>query len=113
MSHKLAVLVLLVASPAIQPPTAREEAVKKTLQRWQGTWRPVSAMDNGVAIPADKLKDQSFFVGADTFLIRQGQVALQAGNLHIDPTVSPPTVNANVKQGQKKDSTLLGIYSLN
>jgi uncharacterized protein (TIGR03067 family) len=112
MLQKVAALVLLVVSPAGQPPAAREDAIKKTLLRWQGTWRPISAVENGATLPADKLKDQSFFVGADTFLIRQGQIALQAGNLQIDPTVSPSTVNVIVKQGQKKDTTLLGIYSL-
>lgn len=107
-----AILILLIAMPVAQSPTAKEKAVNQTFQRLQGTWRPVSAVDNGVGVTANKLKGQTFFVGADTFLVRQGQTALQAGNLQLDPTASPPTVNAIVKQGQKKDTTLLGIYSL-
>src|SRR5262245_54052314 len=114
MFHNLAsvILVLLIAIPVAQSPAAKEKAVNQALQRLQGTWRPVSAIENGVAVPTNKLKDQTFFIGADTFLIRQGQTALQAGNLQLDPTASPATVNAIVKQGQKKDTTLLGIYSL-
>src|SRR5262245_20791580 len=73
-----AVRALLIAIPVAQSPTAKEKAVNQTLQRLQGTWRAVSAIDNGVAIPANKMKDQTFFVGADSFLIRQGQIALQA-----------------------------------
>jgi uncharacterized protein (TIGR03067 family) len=95
-----------------QQPAPQNPVGNPQLQPWQGSWQLMSAIEDGDEVAGEKLKGQIFFVGVDAFLMRQDTSVLQAGNLQLNPGMKPPTVNAVVKQGVRKDSTMLGIYSL-
>jgi len=103
---------LLFALTPVHQPTPLNEDARKALQGWQGTWQATAGEKDGVAVPADVVKKQTFFVGVDAYLLRNGNSIVQAGNLQLDASANPPTVDAVVKQGQNKDTTLQGIYSL-
>jgi uncharacterized protein (TIGR03067 family) len=98
--------VVLAADP---PP---EEALKAEFHHLQGTWLYESLEEDGKKADAEKLKNRTFHVGANVFLVRDGGKLVQAGKLTVEPAKKPKTVNAVVEAGEKKDSVLLGIYDL-
>ncbi|MCI0463557.1 MAG: TIGR03067 domain-containing protein [Gemmataceae bacterium] len=108
--------LLAVLTPAAglqpQPDSPRARAAKKELQHFQGTWQFESLEENGKKAPAADLKERTFFVGANVFMVRRGNTILQAGELQVDPAKTPKTVNALVKLGQHKGEVMLGIYTL-
>jgi uncharacterized protein (TIGR03067 family) len=94
------------------PPSPRDQAAFEELARLQGSWQYESLEENGEKKAAADLKGRSILIGADAFLIRRDNKLLQLGQLKLDPTRMPKTVNAIVKQGENKGEIMLGIYEL-
>ena len=110
-----AILVLSIVSPASTQPkekSAREEASRKELQKFQGTWIVESQELDGKPAKTEEIKARTFFCGADVFLIRKGSELLQLGVQKVDPTKSPKTINATISKGLYQGETMLGIYEL-
>ncbi|MBY0460837.1 MAG: TIGR03067 domain-containing protein, partial [Gemmataceae bacterium] len=82
------------------------------LQRLQGTWQVESWDEGGQAIAGADLKKRSVFFGGNVFVFRRGDQVHQAGPVQLDPAKTPRTINLSVREGQGKDSVMLGIYEL-
>src|SRR5947209_9748874 len=113
-SYVVAVLSVLVAAGFVrgQGGLGLKEAAKRDLQLLQGAWRVEAVETNGEKTPAADLKERTLFIGADAFLVKDGKSILQAAKLRLDPTKTPPSVNATILQGAKKGDVMLGIYEL-
>jgi uncharacterized protein (TIGR03067 family) len=98
--------VVLAADPT------PEEVVQTEFQNLQGTWLYESLEEDGKKTDAETLKARTFLVGADAFLVRQGNKIVQAGELTLDPAKTPRTFNAAVRGGEPKGAAFLGIYQL-
>src|SRR5438093_13427419 len=112
------VLIALVVAPlgawaAVLPAAAddKEDAAKKELEKFQGTWVFFSAEQDGKQLPKTDPPQTITFLG-DKFFVRQGEAVVQAGTQKLDPTKKPKTVDAAVTEGEGKGTTMLGIYEL-
>lgn len=105
-------LLITVFPAQPEPPTPRELAAFEELARLQGGWQFESLEEDGEKAPAEQVKGRTLLVGADAFLIRRDGKLVQMGQLKLDPTKTPKTVNAVVKQGSRKGEIMLGIYEL-
>src|SRR5438067_5551347 len=95
------------ATGADDPPAE----LKQELQRFQGSWQVESWEDAGKPLAAADLKGRSVFFGANLFIVRKGGKTAQAGVLQLDLEKDPHTFNAVVKDGDDKDTVLLGVYA--
>jgi uncharacterized protein (TIGR03067 family) len=104
----LGVLIAVTAGRTQEPP--RDEVLRAELQRLQGTWQVESWEEGGKPLPAADLKDRTVFFGANAFILKRGGKLVQAGVVQLDPSKDPKTFNAIVREGERKDTVMLGVY---
>jgi uncharacterized protein (TIGR03067 family) len=107
----LAVLAVCVAPVRVEErPSKREQGARKDLLELQGTWQLQSVEDS----KKDKIdvKKRTLFVGGDLVLVQQGDKLVQAGQLRLNSTKSPRSIDVVVRKGEHEDNTMLGIYEL-
>lgn len=85
---------------------------KSDVQRLQGTWRVESWEEGGKALSGNDLKTREVFFGGNVFIFRREGKPYQAGTLKLYTTKMPKTFNGVVREGEGKDSVLLGLYDL-
>jgi len=97
--------VLLIA--ADKPP---DPASKKDLDGLQGTWKLVSAMKDGEALPEDKVKNTSIVIKDDTFVFPESAeyATSKEGTIKLDATKKPKQMDAT----SNREKVMLGIYKL-
>jgi uncharacterized protein (TIGR03067 family) len=92
---------------------AKEEAVKKELQAFQGTWRLISRELDGKKASEEELKDRVVvFDAAGKVSARHGDKITFEAAWKIDPTKKPKAVDSTSTLGENKGKTNLGIYEL-
>jgi uncharacterized protein (TIGR03067 family) len=108
-------LTFVVISTAAPQPTEKavpDEASRKELQKFQGTWIIESQELDGKPAKTEEIKTRTFFCGADIFVVRKGADMLQLGIHKVDPSKSPRTINATISKGLYQGETMLGIYEI-
>src|SRR5262245_48063924 len=95
--------------PGSQPKT-RDEAMRREIRHWQGTWQLEGLEFDGVKAGADEVKGQTLFIGGNGMLRKKDDSILQLGTLQLDPLKKPKTVNAVIREGKHKGNVMLGIY---
>ena len=89
----------------------QEPAAPKTdLDRLQGTWNLVSAMQDGKALPADKVKQTTIVFKGDTFRFPGSAeyATSRAGTIKLDEKKTPKEMDAITTEKE----VMLGIYAL-
>ena len=71
---------------------AKDEAVKAELKRFEGTWKFVSMVFNGKAVPEESFKDSRMVCEGDRFSTK-GNEEEAHGTFRVDPTVKPKTID--------------------
>jgi uncharacterized protein (TIGR03067 family) len=110
----LALVLALLCACVIRLPAfaaQQDEASKKELEKFQGTWVFVSMEQDGREAPKTEEPHTVTFEG-DKFTVKLGNKVVQAGTHKLDPTKKPKTVDATVTEGEGKGTTMLGIYEL-
>lgn len=111
-----ALFILVIVSPvATQQPkekSPRNDASRKELLKFQGTWIVETQELDGKPAKGEEIKTRSYFCGADVFVVRKGTELLQLGVQKVDPSKSPKTINATVTKGLYQGETMLGIYEI-
>ena len=99
----IAALGLLLAACNRQAP-----APKTDLDRLQGTWNLVSAMQDGKALPEDKVKQTTIVFKGDTFRFPGSAeyATSKAGTIKLDETKTPKEMDAISTEKE----VMLGIY---
>lgn len=108
----LAALVLLIGFSAAEEPEKKAPTVAAELQRFQGSWTVEAWVEGGKAVAKGDLKKREVFFGVNIFFFKTDGKLRQAGTIQLKPDESPRTVNLSVREGDGKDSVMLGIYSL-
>src|SRR4051794_3508030 len=103
-------LLLSAVGLALGADEPSDSASKKDLQGLQGTWKLVSAMQNGRALAEEKVKKTSIVFKGDTFLFPDlaEDATSRAGTIKIDATKKPRQMDAI----STAKETMLGIYEL-
>lgn len=101
----IAGLCLLLARCNRQAP-----APETDLDRLRGTWNLVSAMQDGNALPQDKVKQTTIVFKGDTFLFPGSTeyATSRAGTIKLDETKTPKEMDAISTDKE----VMLGIYAL-
>ena len=101
-----ALLLLLVATPGAQDPTAKEMA------RLEGEWSMVSGEASGQSMPAEMVKTgKRVAKDGETTVTLGGRVYFKA-KFKIDPSKKPKSIDYTMTEGPTKGKTHLGIYEL-
>jgi uncharacterized protein (TIGR03067 family) len=111
--HALTVLALglWLALPAF----GDDDAVKKELEKFQGTWTTQSAELDGTSI-GDLTKDLKFSIKGDVITIEGSEEVLKQfskGTIKVDPSVKPKAFDFTVGGGDKKGDVIEAIYEFN
>lgn len=103
-------LLVLIAGlvPSVDPPA---DAVKKELDKFQGTWRLISLEAEGTKVPEEALKDIRLSIKGDKFTTSEGKNSF-GGTFKFDPTKKPKTIDVQFHEGPQKGQVSLGIYEL-
>ncbi len=88
-----------------------DEAVKKELARFEGTWKYVSIETDNAKIPEEALKHPRCKIVGDKFTVTEENNSY-SGTLKIDPTKKPKIIDVTFTDGPEKGKTSLGIYEL-
>jgi uncharacterized protein (TIGR03067 family) len=86
---------------------------KKDKEQLQGTWRPVSAEQEGKAQP--DAKEHLLTFEGDTFTIKRGDQLFVKGTFTLDPSKTPKVIDMKVTEGRReedKGKEVRGIYEL-
>jgi uncharacterized protein (TIGR03067 family) len=104
----IATLGLLLAACNRQEPAA--PAPKTDLDRFQGTWYLVMAMQDGKTLPEDKVKQTTIVFKGDTFRFPGSAeyATSKAGTIKLDETKTPKEMDAVSTEKE----VMLGIYAL-
>ena len=101
-------LGLLLAACNRQQPQAA--APKTDLDRFQGTWYLVAAVEDGNVLPQEKVKGETIVFKGDTFQFpgSAADATSKAGTFKLDENKTPKEIDST----SKEKVTMLGIYRM-
>ena len=106
--------LLMIAALGLLLGACNRQATAKTpktdLDRLQGTWNLVSAIQDGNALPEDKVKQTTIVFKGDTFRFPGSAeyATSKAGTIKLDETKTPKEMDAISTEKE----VMLGIYAL-
>jgi uncharacterized protein (TIGR03067 family) len=111
---RMDVLSALVAGLLIAADAPRGDAARAELEKFQGTWKLVSAQRDGREASQDEVGRTTLVIKGDTFRVPEdAEVGTGPdGTFTIDPTATPKAIDATPASGPNKGKTLLGIYRI-
>jgi len=88
----------------------QDPASKKDLDGLQGSWKLVSSMRDGKALPKDKVKKTTIVIKDDTFVFPDSAeyATSKEGTIKLDATTKPKQMDATSTDKE----VMLGIYEL-
>lgn len=104
-------LLLAVAAGLLLAADAKDDAVKKDLKLFEGTWKVASVEADGTKLPEDTYKEWKLVCKGDEFAFTDSN-GTQKGVFKIDPTKKPKTLDVVFKEGDNKGMTMLGLYEI-
>jgi uncharacterized protein (TIGR03067 family) len=109
--HTLFVLAagLLLAAEA---PAPRDDATKKDMAKFQGTWTVVEIERNGEKDPEDRIKDIKLTVNGNKRTLKRGDEVVAQSTFKLDASKSPKQIDITLESGDAKGRTFHGIYEI-
>ena len=108
---KMRVPLLLTALLLLAADAPKDDA-KKEQDKFQGTWKPVSAERNGEkAAPEAVEKLRVLFAGDKLSMKDSDQAAREVATFKLDPAAKVKTIDLMLTSGPEKGKTSLGIYA--
>ena len=105
-------LMLIAAAGLILAADARDDAVKKDVKLFEGTWKVVSLEMEGMKSPEEQYKDAKLVCKGTDFTFTDPGGTEYKGTFKIDPTAKPKTLDLTFAEGPNKGEVMLGIYEL-
>ena len=110
VTTKAQFLIVAAIGVSLATDNSLDPASKKDLDGLQGTWKLVSAMRDGEALPKDKVKQTTIVIKDDTFLFPDlaEYATSKEGTIKLDATKNPKQMDATSTEKE----VMLGIYKL-
>lgn len=107
-SHALIVSLvgLLIAADT------KEDAAKKDLEKFQGTWALISAERDGKQTPPEEVKKIKLTIQGNKFILEKDAVVISEGTFTLDPTKKPKAIDETATAGPNKGKSFLAIYEI-
>jgi uncharacterized protein (TIGR03067 family) len=91
---------------------SKEDAVRKELTKFEGTWKLVSMEMDGNKVPEEGLKEMGkMILRGNKFTVPVGDIT-HRGTFRVDVSAKPKRIDVTFTEGPEKGKTLLGIYEL-
>lgn len=87
-----------------------QDGVEKDFQKLRGTWKVVAAEKDGQ--PLDRLKGGTLVIKDQNFIIQTASGSELKGDLRLDPSKKPRTMDLAHQEGLLRDKTWQAIYAL-
>jgi uncharacterized protein (TIGR03067 family) len=105
-------VLLLLCAVGLATAGPREDAVKKELSRFQGTWQAVSAIGlDGKPLAADALKATTIVIEGNKYTLRVKDDRI-TGTFSIDPARKPKTMDGTFTLRDGTSGKFLGLYEI-
>jgi uncharacterized protein (TIGR03067 family) len=110
VTTKAQLLIIAAIGVSLAADNPQDPASKKDLDGLQGTWKLISAMRDGEALPKDKVKKTTIVIKDDTFLFPDlaEYATSKEGTIKLDATKKPKQMDATSTEKE----VMLGIYEL-
>ena len=110
VTTKAQFLIIAAIGVSLAADNPQDLAFKKDLDGLQGSWKLVSAMRDGQALPKDKVKKTTIVIKDDTFLFPDSAEyeTSKEGTIKLDATAKPKQMDATSTEKE----VMLGIYEL-
>jgi uncharacterized protein (TIGR03067 family) len=102
-------LLLIVLSAAAD---VGDDAAKKDLAKFQGSWILISAERDGKKTPQEEAKKLTLAIQGDQFVLRKDSVIISEGRLTLDATKTTKEIDESITTGSNKGKTFLAIYEI-
>src|SRR5262249_43794554 len=86
-------------------------AIRKDLERMQGTWQPVVNPGDGKS-PTGLAANMLITIDGDTRTVRAGDLVYTQSRFRLDPLATPQAIDVLVQTGPMRGQTLRGIYEV-
>jgi uncharacterized protein (TIGR03067 family) len=103
--------VLFLLTLCVSAVSAQDDAAKKEIDRFRGTWKFVSLEIEGVKVEPEQFKGASLMIDGEKFTMSDG-VAKYKGSFKFDLSKTPKQLDVLFEEGPEKGKTALGIYEL-
>jgi uncharacterized protein (TIGR03067 family) len=104
-------LVVAVAVCLLAAEDSRDKAIKRDLERLQGTYKMAALEVDGKLVPEDKLKSSTLTIKGERYIIKVNDQTFET-QMILDPTQKPKTIDMKFLDGANKDKAALGIYKI-
>ena len=103
-------LIIAAIGVSLGADSSLDPSSKKDSDGLQGTWKLVSAMKDGEALPKDKVKQTTIVIKHDTFSFPDlaEYATSKEGTIKLDATTNPKQMDATSTEKE----VMLGIYEL-
>src|SRR5262245_30371131 len=108
MARLLAVAALYFGLSAV---AADEKAEKVELEKFTGTWKGASVVQDGKEMPKAEAEAVKLVVAGEKYTLKIGDQDIE-GTHNLDPTKKPKQIEAVRTKGPNKGEKMLGIYEL-
>jgi uncharacterized protein (TIGR03067 family) len=107
-----AILLAVVAVGALVAAAVRaDEAPKKELEKFTGSWSAVAVAHDGKKVPEEEVKKMTLTVKGEGYTLHVADQAIE-GKHKLDPTKKPKQIDAVRTKGPHAGETIKGIYEL-
>jgi uncharacterized protein (TIGR03067 family) len=110
MARLLAVAALAFGLAATADDKNPNDA-KAELEKFTGTWKGVSVVRDGKAVPKPEAEAMRLVVAGEKYTLTEGSETIE-GTHKLDPAKKPKEIDAVRTKGPHKGETLKGIYQL-
>ncbi len=90
----------------------REGDSKKDLDKFQGTWRLVSAVRDGKHTPPEELAKIKLAIHTNKFVLQRDALTLSEGTMTLEPNKKPKQLDETITAGPNKGKVFSAIYEI-
>ena len=89
-----------------------DDAVKKEVEKFQGSWIATSLEANGQKAPEEQVKLYRITFSGDKYVEKLAEQTIEEGTQKLDPAKKPKTMDITITQGAQKGEMQLAIYEI-
>jgi uncharacterized protein (TIGR03067 family) len=108
--HRRAFVILIVG--LLIGGNAGDDAVRKDLEKFEGTWTLVSAERDGKKTPQEEAMKLKLSINGSNFTLRKDSEVVSEGSMRINPGKMPKQLDETITTGPNKGKTYLAIYEI-